>query len=355
MPCIYNANAENLVSLTAELALRVLLQNKISLIEFVEYVVDQRNILLQNVSGISTPLWKYELLTDKSIERFMSRNVKKKQFPENNLTLTAFSALNSLKTINKEKNDIISDLYSLDRSDGKNTNYTLESVETTYSSSDSYNPELSFNGTKFNCNLNFLEESPNKAFSKKNFVSTQSLRDTNAQDMKVTDDLIKNCDQISVKNQMNFNGRSNFNIKTLLAPPPDYKPHPQQKSLFTDNILVQILCTPIIKLNQSAQTVPFSLPSKETEEVKPASEENSVKKKKKRVINAARKKQGSRRTTECENVFICPECNKRGQSIFDPKLGQRDGNVYEYFYCRNNQCLKGRSASRYIGWRVREK
>ena len=264
MPCVYNANTENLVSLTAELALRVLLQNKISLIEFVDYVVDQRNILLQNVSGISTPLWKYDLLTDKSIERFMSQNKKKKQLPENKLTL------NSLNTMINEESNIITGLYTIDQSNTKNSKYTLESVETTYSSSDSYSLDLLFNNSELSYNSNFIEESPNKASLKKKTVLTHSTDKANSHDINNTHELRKNFDQLSIKKQIKYNEDSNFNIKKMLALPPDFKPHTHPKPLSTDNILVQILCTPIIKLNPTVQT-PFFLSTKEAEEVKPAS------------------------------------------------------------------------------------
>ncbi|EZG85431.1 hypothetical protein GNI_011760 [Gregarina niphandrodes] len=66
-----------------------------------------------------------------------------------------------------------------------------------------------------------------------------------------------------------------------------------------------------------------------------------------------RKRGSSRRIPEKENVTECPECGRRGQSIFDPSISDREGHVWQYFYCRNMLCPKGRSCNRYIGWAIR--
>lgn len=75
-----------------------------------------------------------------------------------------------------------------------------------------------------------------------------------------------------------------------------------------------------------------------------------------RVINGAVRARGStRRLPELEGVIVCPDCSRKGQSIFDPNNSNREGVVWQYFYCRNVDCVRGRSSSRYIGWTTRRK
>lgn len=80
--------------------------------------------------------------------------------------------------------------------------------------------------------------------------------------------------------------------------------------------------------------------------------------KKKRVATGADgssvKTRGSaRRIPKLEGVTECPDCKKKGQSIFDPNNWNSDGMVWQYFYCRNQDCPRGKSTNRYIGWTLR--
>eukprot|EP01053_Blabericola_migrator_P009763 Blabericola_migrator_1__9762@NODE_534_length_7780_cov_272_866459_g407_i0_p4_GENE_NODE_534_length_7780_cov_272_866459_g407_i0NODE_534_length_7780_cov_272_866459_g407_i0_p4_ORF_typecomplete_len244_score13_21Zn_ribbon_recom/PF13408_6/0_021Ogr_Delta/PF04606_12/0_37_NODE_534_length_7780_cov_272_866459_g407_i044765207 len=68
-----------------------------------------------------------------------------------------------------------------------------------------------------------------------------------------------------------------------------------------------------------------------------------------------RSRGSTRRLPELEGLIVCPDCGRKGQSIFDPNNSTRDGVVWQYFYCRNVECVRGRSASRYIGWTTRRK
>eukprot|EP01054_Gregarina_sp_Poly1_P001392 Gregarina_sp_Poly_1__1391@NODE_1346_length_4328_cov_111_918564_g378_i1_p2_GENE_NODE_1346_length_4328_cov_111_918564_g378_i1NODE_1346_length_4328_cov_111_918564_g378_i1_p2_ORF_typecomplete_len337_score42_20_NODE_1346_length_4328_cov_111_918564_g378_i116542664 len=70
---------------------------------------------------------------------------------------------------------------------------------------------------------------------------------------------------------------------------------------------------------------------------------------------AARSRGSTRRVPELEGVIICPDCDRKGQSIFDPNNSNPEGVVWQYFYCRNAECVRGRSSSRYIGWTTRRK
>lgn len=62
----------------------------------------------------------------------------------------------------------------------------------------------------------------------------------------------------------------------------------------------------------------------------------------------------SRRLDHLEGRMICDTCSRKGQSVFDPH-NPSEGKVYQYFYCRNSSCSKGKSCNRYIGWTERSK
>eukprot|EP01057_Protomagalhaensia_wolfi_P003057 Protomagalhaensia_wolfi_Nauph_80__3056@NODE_312_length_2811_cov_54_823232_g235_i0_p2_GENE_NODE_312_length_2811_cov_54_823232_g235_i0NODE_312_length_2811_cov_54_823232_g235_i0_p2_ORF_typecomplete_len255_score24_49Zn_ribbon_recom/PF13408_6/6_8e03Zn_ribbon_recom/PF13408_6/0_02zf_CopZ/PF18423_1/38_NODE_312_length_2811_cov_54_823232_g235_i017522516 len=70
---------------------------------------------------------------------------------------------------------------------------------------------------------------------------------------------------------------------------------------------------------------------------------------------AVRVRGSTRRLPELEGLIVCPDCGRKGQSIFDPNNSTADGVVWQYFYCRNGECPRGRSSSRYIGWTTRTK
>eukprot|EP01055_Gregarina_sp_Pseudo9_P003848 Gregarina_sp_Pseudo_9__3847@NODE_39_length_5284_cov_104_254719_g36_i0_p3_GENE_NODE_39_length_5284_cov_104_254719_g36_i0NODE_39_length_5284_cov_104_254719_g36_i0_p3_ORF_typecomplete_len301_score48_30_NODE_39_length_5284_cov_104_254719_g36_i013752277 len=74
-----------------------------------------------------------------------------------------------------------------------------------------------------------------------------------------------------------------------------------------------------------------------------------------RANGAARARGSTRRLPELEGVIVCPDCSRKGQSIFDPNNSNPEGVVWQYFYCRNVDCIRGRSSSRYIGWTTRRK